>query len=213
VLALGHGKILPIAFLKEAPFYQNRYAAARLLFSITILLALWVVGNVFPDYISLLKTRYILGRMRVTGIRGRSVWLLADLALTCASGLVSLFIGACLFYVAANWDPSFARFVGYWHTILMDLHFFPSQLWQSRTLLAPFRALWFYPAFFPSVWLWLYAGSGFLLKAARRFDVGFQWFNSKIDIEKHPLSAIGLVAGSLVAVLYWGFAAVAHFVR
>jgi hypothetical protein len=54
--------------------------------------------------------------------------------------------------------------------------------------------------------VWLYAGSGFLLKAARRFDIGFQWFNRKFDIEKKPLSAIGLVAGALVAVVDWGFA-------
>jgi hypothetical protein len=60
-----------------------------------------------------------------------------------------------------------------------------------------------YPAFFTSIWLWLYAGSGFLLKAARRFDLGFDWFNRKFDIEKKPLQSIGLVAGALVAVVYW----------
>jgi len=54
------------------------------------------------------------------------------------------------------------------------------------------------------LWLWLYVGSGFLLKASHRFDIGFQWLNSKVDIEKKPLSAIGLVAGSLVALCYWG---------
>ena len=57
--------------------------------------------------------------------------------------------------------------------------------------------LWI-PAFFTSIWLWLYAGSGFLLKASRRFDIGFQWFNRKFDIEKKPLQSIGLVAGALV---------------
>ena len=57
--------------------------------------------------------------------------------------------------------------------------------------------------FSPLVWLWLYAGSGFLLKAARRFDLGFDWFNRKFDIEKKPLQCIGLVAGALVAVVYW----------
>jgi hypothetical protein len=72
-------------------------------------------------------------------------------------------------------------------------------------------ALWL-PTFFTSIWLWLYAGSGFLLKAARRFDIGFQWFNSKFDIEKKPLQAIGLVSGAIVAVAYWSFALVAHFI-
>lgn len=59
--------------------------------------------------------------------------------------------------------------------------------------------LWYFPAFFTSIWLWLYAGSGFLLKAARRFDIGFDWFNRHFDIEKKPLQSIGLVAGALVA--------------
>ena len=68
---------------------------------------------------------------------------------------------------------------------------------------SPLASLWFYPIFFTSVWLWLYAGSGFLLKAARRFDLGFDWFKRKFDIEKKPLQSIGLVAGALVAVVYW----------
>jgi hypothetical protein len=44
--------------------------------------------------------------------------------------------------------------------------------------------------------------------AARRFDIGFAWFNRKFDIEHHPLSAIGLVAGAIVAVLWWAVVAV-----
>jgi hypothetical protein len=63
-----------------------------------------------------------------------------------------------------------------------------------------------FPTFFTIIWLWLYAGSGFVLKAARRFDVGFAWFNRKFDIERKPLQSIGLVAGSIVAVIYWSVA-------
>jgi hypothetical protein len=67
----------------------------------------------------------------------------------------------------------------------------------------PINLLIIFPAFSTSIWLWLYAGSGFLLKAAQRFDIGFQWFNRIFDIENHPLSSIGLVAGALVAIVYW----------
>jgi hypothetical protein len=42
-----------------------------------------------------------------------------------------------------------------------------------------------------------------LLKAARRFDIGFDWFNRHFDIENKPLQSIGLVAGALVAIVYW----------
>ena len=68
------------------------------------------------------------------------------------------------------------------------------------------------PCCFATIWLWLYAGSGFLLKAARRFDIGFEWFNRHMDIEKKPLQSIGLIAGALVALLYWGVVAFARVV-
>jgi hypothetical protein len=61
----------------------------------------------------------------------------------------------------------------------------------------------YYPTCLTAIWLWLYALSGILLKAARRFDIGFEWFNQKFDIEKKPLQSIGLVAGALVAIVYW----------
>jgi hypothetical protein len=75
----------------------------------------------------------------------------------------------------------------------------------KKILLLPVLSLWL-PTFFTSIWLWLYAGSGFLLKAARRFDTGFDWFNRKFDIEKKPLQSIGFVSGSIVAVIYWSVA-------
>jgi|SRR6185312_1618099 len=64
------------------------------------------------------------------------------------------------------------------------------------------RIVWL-PAFSTSLWLWLYAGSALLLKAVRRFDLGFDWFNRKFDIEKKPLQSIGFVAGAIVAIVYW----------
>src|ERR1017187_3618472 len=67
----------------------------------------------------------------------------------------------------------------------------------------PLPTLLLFPAFFTSIWLWLYAGAGFLLKAARRLDIGFDWFSRRFDIEEKPLQSIGLVSGILVAVLYW----------
>ena len=49
--------------------------------------------------------------------------------------------------------------------------------WTALNFTVPFLA----SALFTSIWLWLYAGSGFILKAARRFDIGFDWFNRKFD--------------------------------
>jgi hypothetical protein len=79
------------------------------------------------------------------------------------------------------------------------------------TVIRPALTMWL-PAFFTSIWLWLYASSGFLLKAARRFDVGFSWFILKADIEKKPLQCIGFVSGCIVATLYWTVALIHHFI-
>jgi hypothetical protein len=57
-----------------------------------------------------------------------------------------------------------------------------------------------YPGFSTSIWLWFHASSGFLLKAARRCDIGFDWFDRKSDIEKRPSQCAGLATGALAAV-------------
>lgn len=69
-----------------------------------------------------------------------------------------------------------------------------------------------YPAFLGMIWLLLYSASGFLLKSARRFDIGIDWMNRRIDTEKRALSTIGLVAGALCAVLFWTAAIISRFV-
>jgi len=50
-----------------------------------------------------------------------------------------------------------------------------------------------------------------ILKLATRFDIAFQVFNRKFDIEHKPLSAIGLVAGCIVAVVWWGVVIIRMF--
>jgi hypothetical protein len=74
---------------------------------------------------------------------------------------------------------------------------------RIATILSDLGLLWMGAAFFTSIWLWLYAGAGFLLKFVLRFDIGFNWFNRTFDIKKKPLQCIGPVAGALVAVTYW----------
>jgi len=150
-----------------------------------------LLANALPDYVSLLETRYLLGRMSHT--QSALIWfvlIVTDLIVTAAIALLVTHIILSFWWVGddpLSWRWTFSGF--YEH--FTDFH-------QANT-----ATIFFFPAFFTSIWLWLYAGSGFLLKAARRFDIGFDWFNRKFDIEKKPLQSIGLVAGALVAVVYW----------
>jgi hypothetical protein len=61
-------------------------------------------------------------------------------------------------------------------------------------------------------WMWLYGTAALLLHFMHRFDIGFDWFNRKFDIEKKPLESIGLISGALVAVLYWSVVIVSRVI-
>jgi len=134
--------------------------------------------NVIPDYVSLLESRLCL-RLMTTNHSFLPMMLLLSIDLVFTTIIAGI--------------PFFAAYMGFEALVLGEI-----------PVNVPFiAALWFFPAFFTSIWLWLYAGSGFLLKAAHRFDIGFDWFNRHFDIEKKPLQSIGLVAGAVCAFLYW----------
>jgi hypothetical protein len=170
-----------------------------------------VVGLLLPDYLSLFETRLMLRVLRRFKSFSWSVLvLLADAAITGVTSLVGAIAGT---------DYASAFYRDDWTGRLLDLLTLPGlavnvfdmpiRQVMGKVMLGPvahhgYESILFYPGLFSCLWLWLYAGSGFLLKFARRFDVGFDWFNRKFDIEKKPLSAIGLVAGCIVAVLWWG---------
>jgi len=167
------------------------------------------VGNIWFDYISLLGTRFWMKRAsgRLPALCGI---LVADAAVSGFLGSLSVYSALSLgTTVLAHFSPN---------SVLVDLFvdthgrvsdFLISSWWMD---IDEYWLAWFVSAYFSSLFLWLYAGSGFLLKAARRFDIGFDWFNRKFDIEKKPLQSIGLVAGALVAVVYWAAVVVSRVV-
>ena len=157
-----------------------------------------LVGNVIPDYASLLKTRLALRFMINTDSAiVRCAVIVADVIVT-ALLAAAVAVGMLLMGTALNLVPSYPGVLE-----LQDVTYVSPQEATFDVITDAFPLLWFFPAFFTSIWLWLYAGSGFLLKFARRFDIGFQWFNRHFDIENKPLQSIGLVAGAFVALIYW----------
>jgi hypothetical protein len=167
-----------------------------------VLIILGVLGNILPDYLSLLETRFALRIMRKHN--SPLLWcvvIVSDIAFTFVIAAVVSFvmtvIGTSGYYqdVMGNIVLGGPGFGG-------PTYLTPGEA-RFDFILKAFPLLWFFPIFFTSIWLWLYAGSGFLLKAAQRFDIGFQWFNRHFDIERRPLQSIGLVASIIVAMVYW----------
>lgn len=160
-----------------------------------VLLLVVMFTNILPDYLSLLESRVLLGVMR----RSESIplWtlaLLGDIWLTVFIGFTPVIV---LSAILAN---QYGSLLGFFESAMLH----PIRLIESAYWYISVSPVVILPAFFTSIWLWLYAGSGLILKAARRFDIGFDWFNRKFDIEKKPLQSIGLVAGVLVAIMCWG---------
>jgi hypothetical protein len=168
-----------------------------------------LVVNVIPDYVSLLETRFLLRFASRSSPLDKIGVLCLDFILTLYIGLVSVTYG--LSTVLASTDKGLTVSALLSPKVLLSA-FNPVELYISSAMVNELgvASLWFYPVFFTSIWLWLYACSGFMLKLARRFDIGFNWFNRHMDIEKKPLQCIGLVAGAIVAVVYWGVVVVHH---
>ena len=188
-----------------------------------ILPFVYAAGTAAFDYCSLLETRLALAIMRRS--ESSSVWsalLVIDLGITFITSAAAYLVwGTLVDVTAADWIGSIPLDIvpvviqNYIRLLTLRLHHFGPTLLPyvpgggGPTINIPFYA----SGLVTSIWLWLYAGSGFLLKAARRFDTGFDWFNRHFDIEKKPLQAIGLVAGALVAVVYWAAVIVSRVVR
>lgn len=178
--------------------------AISLLFTVPILLVLFTLTNGIPDYISFLKTRVALEWV----VRSESSWQRTIIVGIDLIGSLAIAMGSSLFLILLNWaaihplssilpnvPPEYLLSLGPYMALKIKGTFALGVLVQFPMLS--------YPAFFGTIWFMLYASSGFLLKAAKRFDIGFRWFNRKFDIERKPLSAIGFVAGVLVATVYW----------
>jgi hypothetical protein len=166
------------------------------------------IVNGVPNYVALLKTRYAIHSfVKHPRPTSRVLILVADV-----SG--SLIIALGLFFVIT----SMSWFVSH-HSpqALPEFHseFRPYMHERVRGLLKEDMPLQLllncYPTFFGIVWFSFYAVSGFLLKGASSVGMGFQWFTRWFDIEKKPLQSIGLVAGALTALVYWGTVVVVRF--
>lgn len=149
-------------------------------------------SNVLPDFISLIETRYVLGLMRRTNSGIVQLALIAlDFVLTSSIALLTAHVVLSVIWFDSpfSWKWSLSAILGH------PTDFHENHRWLSIII----------PAFLTSIWLWLYALSGFLLRGAYKFDMGFKLFNSKLDIEKKPLQSIGIVSATLLTGMYLGW--------
>lgn len=167
--------------------------------------ALCLFPNLLVDYVALLKTRWMLRVLARFHPLSRGVLMGVDFVATYALAVIAHVWGFTLY-------TSMSGHSGYVDAFTGAIRLLPAMLGdrQMVELLltnSGFTPIFFYPVFLTSVWVWMYVASGFVLKAANRFDDAFSWFSKHFDIENKPLQSLGLVAGAMSTIAYWLFVA------
>jgi preprotein translocase subunit SecY len=165
-----------------------------------------VITNIIPDYLSLVESRFVLGKMSETrSLLGKIVWLIVDAFLTAAivffflwgSGLLllplvpqdSLYVVGCL--TQQNFD--FARMLD---IVVAGLTFST----PPGTINYDVSSIYIFSSFFTSFWVWLYLGSSLLVRLAALIPGLRGFLRRACRVEDYPLRVLAVVSG-LVAVM------------
>lgn len=164
-----------------------------------------VVTNIVPDYLSLVESRFVLGKMSETrGPLGKLAWLIVDLILT--STIVFLFLwgsGTLLLPLVPEHSLyavgcltretfDFARMVD---IAIAGLTFST----PPGTINYDVSAIYIYSSFFTSFWVWLYLGSSLLVRVAQLVPGLREFLRRACRVHDYPLRVLAVVSG-LVAV-------------
>ena len=145
-------------------------------------LAIGALLNLIPDYMSLLQSRIVI---RYMAKKRSSTWiaglLVLDLVLTAAVVLVAFSILALLMDTAFGAKWNWKR---YWDLVADG---FLARGWNLF-------GIFFYSTFFTSVWVWLYALSGFAVSGLAKTQRGLNFLRNTLDFENKPLKSMGFVS-------------------
>lgn len=129
--------------------------------------------NLIPDYLSLLETRHIIRWMSKRTSTFRILGFLTfDLLATAA------------IFICWLWAAFMLGRLSY------------------KGLLRPPILIFFSSTFFTSVWVWLYALSGSVVKLGKYLGISVRGLKAVLDIENKPLRSMGCVAMLLVTIVY-----------
>lgn len=156
--------------------------------SAAIIIALFVITlivNLVPDYLSLLETRWILSKAENAGIMRLAMLLILDVIIT---GGIFVFWSGISMYVFIR-GIMFSEGV---HSSI-DLFFEKVRYFTQFPI-----GIYFYAAYFTSIWFYLFTASSLVVKVIYSFG---RFGNSAIallDIDKKPFQSMGILAIALL---------------
>lgn len=164
-------------------------------------LLIFVTGiayNVIPDYVSLLETRWLVGKVQAT--KNLVLVLLLDLVLSFVLFIVwvwLLFVVPPLLLDITN--PPVLTLE--WVLGMMTFTGTDTGKGNSFTTGGVF-GIFFYSTFITSIWLWLYAIAVLISRVLLKMNSGLGHVLKATDVETQPFRSLGFVSVLLVSILF-----------
>ena len=173
--------------------------------------------NLLPGCISILVHRGLLHRLGDRqGSQRVGTWLMLASIVTGVLALLACTLGFLVVFMSSQAHliqrPA-AWIVGYVESVIKDPAGGLSALQEAARLQPiilpgmafPSFGIWLYAPCFPFVWVWLYLLSGVLIRGATALGCrrAFGGTPGLLDLDARPLHTLGVVAVSLVSVMYW----------
>jgi hypothetical protein len=166
----------------------------------------WIImtgaSNLIPDYLSLLKTRYLIKMCQ----RSESPWrvvllVLGDAVLSAIIAFAAIILG---FHFLAGEKNVFVEMWEAAKELTSDDYGQILRMQSEDLLIAtlPSFGIWYYTNFFSSVWLWLYGLSALLIRVGGDLGYGWMFVRRRMDIDKQPFMALAVVCISIVTIVY-----------
>ena len=163
-----------------------------------VLIGLPVLFNLVPDYLSLIETRWLLGKM----IRSHSVIRLI------AFFVIDLFFTLLIF---VTWTIISITLFSLFKEVPIDYIIKQYSKIESYSevisyFTEPPIVIYLISTFFTSIWIWLYVLSGVTLRSFNGLIVSFKFFKKHLDIENKPFKSLGsflVIVITILHVSYW----------
>lgn len=179
--------------------------------NISLLLVLYggatVITNIIPDYLSLVESRLVLGKMSETrSWIGKLAWLAIDAVLTCAIVFFFLWGSGYLLLPLVPQDSLYV--VGCLTRESFDLSRMIDIAIAGLTFSTPpgtinydVSSIYMFSSFFTSFWVWLYLGSSVLVRLATLIPGLRGFLRRACRVEDYPLRVLAVVSGLVALVL------------
>jgi hypothetical protein len=179
--------------------WQSRSIGA-LIFDFVVFVA---TLNFIPDYLSLIKTRYLIALLWKSKSSKAIRWIIPlDAGSSAAIGIFAFFLTTPLAQYFNSDGLTLSQCFAEIAQISSHLLFLMVSLNMSEDIYYLPFGVCFYATFFTSVWLWLYCLSGALLTTGNAVEKGRKLLVKFTNVEDEPFLSLGLATIALETLLF-----------